>query len=230
MSESHKCTYVVIPAFNEQDVIGATVAPLLEAQYQVVVVDDGSTDGTSAVLNDLPVHRLRHPVNLGQGAAIQTGMEYALQQDAQYIVHFDADGQHAVEDIEMLLGPLRAGQADIVLGSRFLEPEDAKSVPAAKRAALQLARVVNFMLTGVWLTDAHNGFRTMTRRAAEQIALRENGFAHATEILSQIRRKGLRYVECPTHVRYTEYSMAKGQKLSNAFNILFDLVMGRVFR
>jgi glycosyltransferase involved in cell wall biosynthesis len=221
---------VVIPAFNEQDAITATVERLAEISCQVVVVDDGSTDNTWSLLNELPVHRLRHPVNLGQGAALQTGVRYAVRQGAQWIVHFDADGQHRVEDIAVLLAPLRRGEADVALGSRFLRTEDAMNVPTGRRVVLQTARIVNFLFTGLWLSDAHNGFRAMSRQAAELIDLKENGFAHATEILSEIRRHKLRYVECPTHIRYTDYSRAKGQRLTSAFNILCDLVLGKVFR
>jgi glycosyltransferase involved in cell wall biosynthesis len=222
--------FVVIPAFNEQNAIAATIQRLAEVACQIVVVDDGSSDQTWSVLETLPVHRLRHAVNLGQGAALQTGVRYALRQGAAWIVHFDADGQHRVEDIAVLLAPLQRGEADVALGSRFLRPEDASSVPPLRRLVLQTARVVNFLFTGVWLTDAHNGFRAMTRRAAELIDLKETGFAHATEILSEIRRHRLRYVECPTHIRYTDYSRGKGQKLTSAFNILCDLVLGKVFR
>lgn len=222
--------FAVIPAYNEQNAIAESVMPLLQCGYQVVVVDDGSSDDTWQVLQSLPVHRLRHPVNLGQGAALQTGMVYAVRQLADYVFHFDADGQHRMEDIEVLLEPLRSGQADVALGSRFLDPDHTQEVPRAKRVLLRTARLVNFALTGLYLTDAHNGMRAMTRHAAGLIELKENGFAHATEILSQIRHHRLRYVECPTRIRYTEYSQAKGQKISNAFNILFDLVLGRVFR
>jgi glycosyltransferase involved in cell wall biosynthesis len=220
----------VIPAYNEQAALRTTVAPLIAAGFQVVVVDDGSCDGTSLVVDTLPVHGLRHPINLGQGAALQTGVAYAVRRRADFVVHFDADGQHQAEDIEQLLAPLREGQADVALGSRFLRSEDVESVPPLRRLLLRGARVVNFLFTGLWLTDAHNGFRAMTGAAAAKIELKENGFAHATEILSLIRRHGLRYVERPTHIRYTDYSQAKGQKFTSAFNILLDLFLGRVFR
>jgi glycosyltransferase involved in cell wall biosynthesis len=222
--------FVVIPAYNEQSAIAATIERLMEVRCEIVVVDDGSSDDTWGVLQRLPVHCLRHPVNLGQGAALQTGVRYALRQGAQWIVHFDADGQHRVEDIAVLMEPLHLDRADVALGSRFLRDEDALSVPTLRRLTLQAARVVNFIFTGLWLSDAHNGFRAMSRKAAEMIDLKENGFAHATEILSEIRRHRLRYVECPTHIRYTDYSRAKGQKLTSAFNILCDLVLGKVFR
>ena len=114
-----KSTFVIVPAFNEGEII-STLQGLIAAGYSVVVVDDGSTNGMDALVANLPVYFLRHPVNLGQGAALQTGMTFALQNGAEIIVHFDADGQHKVEDIETLLKPLHQGEADVVLGSRFL--------------------------------------------------------------------------------------------------------------
>ena len=202
--------FIVVPSYNEAAVIRSTLHPLVDAGYSVVVVDDGSKDQTWKYLKDLNVHRLRHPFNLGQGAALQSAASYALAEGAKYIVHFDADGQHSVEDIPGLLAPLIAGRVDVALGSRFLRREDWEAVPFTRRLLLKGAVAVNWLLTGLWLTDAHNGARAMTRKAAQKNILRENGFAHATEILQQIRALGLRYVECPTRILYTEYSLHKG--------------------
>lgn len=217
----------MVPAYNEGAVIRTTLQPVIEAGYSVVVVDDGSSDNTWEQLGGLGVHRLRHPLNLGQGAALQTGVSYALKQGAEYIVHYDADGQHSPDDIEGLLAPVKAGEADLALGSRFLRQADWQAVPLGRRILLRGGVIVNGLLTGLWLSDAHNGARAMNRRAAEQIVLKENGFAHASEILQQIKAGGLRYVERPTRIRYTEYSQFKGQKASNALNILMDLVIRR---
>lgn len=222
--------FIVIPAFNEGSVIRATLQPLIELGYSVVVVDDGSKDHTWRNLQNINVQRLRHPFNLGQGAALQSAVSYALSQGAKYIVHFDADGQHSVEDIPGLLAPLLTGRADVALGSRFLRREDWQAVPLTRRLLLKGAVVVNWLLTGLWLTDAHNGARALTRRAAQRIVLRENGFAHATEILQQIRALGLRYVERPTRIHYTEYSLLKGQRFWHAFDVFVDLLIRRVFR
>jgi glycosyltransferase involved in cell wall biosynthesis len=222
--------FVVIPAFNESAMIRATLRPLVELGYPVVVADDGSKDATWKYLNDLKVYRLRHPFNLGQGAALQSAVSYALAEGAKYIVHFDADGQHSLEDIPGLLAPVISGRADVALGSRFLRREDWQAVPFGRRVLLKGAVIVNWLLTGLWLTDAHNGARAMTRKAAQKIALRENGFAHATEILQQIRLLGLRYVERPTRIHYTEYSLRKGQRFWHAFDVFVDLLIKRVFR
>lgn len=222
--------FVVVPAYSEGHVIRSTLQLLIKLNYSVVVVDDGSSDDTWSALTDFPVYALRHPINLGQGAALQTGMTFALQQGAEIVVHFDADGQHRVEDIDVLIEPLRSGEADVVLGSRFLRQADSQAVPPLRRVLLKGAVMVNRLMTGVWLSDAHNGFRALTREAAEKIHLRENRFAHASEIISQIHHLRLHYVERPTTVVYSDYSKAKGQSMWNAFNIVTDLLLRRVFQ
>lgn len=222
--------FIVVPAFNEGSVIRATLRPLVKAGYSVVVVDDGSSDDTWTQLKGQGLHRVPHPFNMGQGAALQTGVSYALAQRAAFIVHFDADGQHSPEDIEGLLAPLMSDESDVVLGSRFLRREDWQAVPLARRILLRGAVIVNGIFTGMWLTDAHNGARAFTRAAAESIYLTENGFAHATEILQLIKSSRLRYVERPTRIRYTEYSQKKGQRAWNAVNIFLDLVIRRLLR
>jgi glycosyltransferase involved in cell wall biosynthesis len=222
--------FVAVAAYNEGRVIRSVLRPLVALGYSVVVVDDGSTDNTWRQLKGIGVHRLRHPFNLGQGAALQTAVSYALEQGAQYIVHFDADGQHSLEDLPGLLAPLLAGRADVALGSRFLRKEDRQAVPPSRRLLLKGAVVVNCLLTGLWLSDAHNGARALSRRAAQLIVLRENGFAHATEILQQIRSLGLRFAERPTRIRYTEYSLMKGQRIWHAFDVFVDLLIRRVLR
>lgn len=222
--------FVVLPAYNEGRVIRSTLQPLIESQYSVVVVDDRSSDDTWSILTTLPVYALQHMINLGQGAALQTGMTFALGKGAEIIVHFDADGQHRAADIDVLVQPLRKGETDVVLGSRFLRKADSEAVPPVRRLLLKGAVIVDWLLTGMWLSDAHNGFRALTREAAEKIHLRENRFSHASEILSQIHRLRLSHVERPTSIIYSDYSKAKGQAMWNAFNIVIDLLLRKVFR
>lgn len=223
-------TFVIVPAYNEARSLAVTLEPLVAAGYTVVAVDDGSTDETWQVLGGLPVVRLRHPINLGQGAALETGMAYARRHRAWMAVHFDGDGQHDYRQIADLTQPIESGEADIVLGSRFLLPEDRARVPSLKRFVLRIGIVVSGVCSGVWLSDTHNGFRALSRRALGAIRLRENGFAHATEILSEIRAHRLRYVERPVTIHYSPYSLEKGQSPLNAFNIVFDLLTRRVLR
>ncbi len=219
---------VIIPCYNEDERLRCTVESVVAAGYSVIVVDDGSEREAWAHVKTLPVHYLRHCINLGQGAALQTGMEYARRLDVAYAVHFDADGQHDVADISRFVAALEQGQADVVIGSRFLRPEDIRQIPFGKRILLRIARIVNGLCTGCWLSDAHNGFRALNRRALERICLTENRMAHATEILSQIKSAGLVLKELPTQVRYTAQSIRKGQKWYNSLNILVELILNKL--
>lgn len=222
-------TYVIIPAFNEATVIRSTVEGVLKAGYEVILVDDCSTDDTNIVLERLNIHLVRHPVNLGQGASLQTGMDYAKTLNADYVIHFDADGQHRVEDIPLLLQPLIAQKADITLGSRFMEESAEFRVPKRRRILLKAAILVNGIFTGVWLSDAHNGLRGLSKKALNKIELSENGMAHATEILSEIHKHQLVVKEVPVKIKYTTYSHSKGQSAWRAFSILSDLIMRKLF-
>jgi polyprenyl-phospho-N-acetylgalactosaminyl synthase len=220
---------VIVPAFNEAGVVFTTARRLLDLGYRVVVVDDGSSDGTVKV-RELPLVYLRHVVNLGQGAALQTGMTYALRAGADIAVHFDADGQHDCAQIADLIAPVLRGDADVVFGSRFLRAGDVGRVPLAKRVVLRGGVLVSWLMTGVRLSDAHNGFRALSRRALERIELKEDGFAHATEILQRVREAKLRWMEAPVTISYTDYSKKKGQRLLGSLGILFELIMERLTR
>jgi glycosyltransferase involved in cell wall biosynthesis len=222
--------FVVVPAFNEASVIGSTLEQLMKLNHAIVTVDDGSTDDTWSVLSHLPVYALRHPFNLGQGAALQTGMTFALQRNAEIIVHFDADGQHQAADMETLIEPIRRNQADLVFGSRFLRNADSLAVPFLRRRVLKAARIVNGFSTGLWLSDAHNGFRALSATAARKIELSENGFAHASEIMNRAHKLKLRIAERPTAISYTDYSRARGQSSWNAVNIMMDLSLRRILK
>ena len=224
-----KEVFVVIPAYNENAIIQPVIQELLPFKYNIAVVDDGSSKSLFHLLNKMPVFFIRHKVNLGQGAALQTGIEFALSKQAKYIVTFDADGQHEASDIEKLLLYLINEKVDIVSGSRFLEGSS-HNMSSGRKILLQIARYVNFIFTGLLLTDAHNGLRAMTREAAQKIKITENGMAHATEILNQINKRKLRYREVPVTIHYTAYSKKKGQPLAGSFRIFFDLLLNKIFK
>jgi len=223
-----RATWVVIAAFNEERRIGAVLDELLTVADNVVVVDDGSADHTTAVVLTRPVWLVTHPVNLGQGAALQTGIEFALSRGAEYVITFDADGQHRPEDLAALIGALQTTPADFALGSRFLGT--AEGIPASRRLLLKLAVLFTRVLSGVTLTDAHNGLRGMTRRGAERIGIRFNRMEHASEIIDQVAASGLSYVEVPVVVRYTADSLAKGQRTSAALGLGVRLLLDKVTR
>lgn len=217
--------WIVIAAYNEGGVIGGVVRPLVAAGYQVVVVDDGSPDATSARARDAGAAVLRHAVNRGQGAALQTGLRYALVHGATIVVTFDADGQHVAEDVPRIVKPIAGGAADIVLGSRFLE--HAGDVPPLRRLLLRLAVIFTGVMSGVRLTDTHNGLRAMSARAAAQIDLHLDRMAHASEIIDQLVRTRLPVTEVPVTVRYTAYSVDKGQRAGNAAGIVWDYLTSK---
>lgn len=221
--------FILIPSYNEGKMVRQTIRSLGE-QYTIVLIDDASTDDTANAVRDLPIYYLRHDINLGQGAALQTGMDFARQMGADIAVHFDADGQHNPADIDRFIDVLKSQKVDVVLGSRFMRQNDLRAIPRLRRLLLRVARILNGLLSSVWLSDAHNGFRVMNRQALTAIQLKENRMAHATEILMQIRRLGLRYVECPTHIIYTEYSQVKGQRWQGAIDILIDVFINKYFR
>jgi glycosyltransferase involved in cell wall biosynthesis len=217
---------VVIPAYNEAARVGEVVREVRRRYPAVVVIDDGSRDATAEVARAAGAVVLQHPINRGQGAALQTGLSFALRHGAAYIVTFDSDGQHDPDDIEALLAPLRRGDWEISLGSRFLGRTE--NMPGARRVLLKLGVVFTRVCSGVRLTDVHNGLRAFTRRAAERIDITLDRMAHASELIDQIRDSGLAYGEVPVTIRYTDYSRAKGQRSRAAFRILWDYFVKRV--
>ena len=217
-------SWLVVPLYNEATVIGQVIEDAKGTFTNIVCVDDGSSDGSAAIARKHGARVIEHPFNLGQGAALQTGMEFVRRQtNARYIVTFDADGQHSVADAAAMVDRARADDLAIIFGSRFLD--DATQVGWSKKLVLKTAAAVTKQRTGLDLTDAHNGLRLLRRDALQQVVLRQDGMAHASEIVSQLACTGLPWAEMPVHIAYTDYSKAKGQSLLNSVNILVDLVM-----
>jgi glycosyltransferase involved in cell wall biosynthesis len=219
---------VVIAAYNEAPCIADVVRELLTEYPNVIVVDDGSCDATAERARSAGACVLTHLINRGQGAALQTGISYALQQGADFIVTFDADGQHDMADLPSLVSPIVRGEAEISLGSRFLTHRE--KMPAMRRLVLWLAVLFMRITTRVRLSDAHNGIRAFSRRAASQLDLKLDRMAHASEIVDQIVASGLSYVEVPVRIRYTDYSLSKGQRSTAALRVAFDYLVGRLIR
>lgn len=208
--------------YNEATVVGDVIKGLLPVFPHVVCIDDGSSDGSQNVAREAGALVVQHPVNLGQGAALQTGIEYALRDPATTeIVTFDADGQHRVEDALAMVARIRSGEAEVVLGSRFLD--DRTQVSKMKRLVLRVAAVQSRWSTGMALTDAHNGLRVFGVGTAARIDLKQNRMAHASELIHQLAEIKPRWVEHPVEIIYTDYSKAKGQSLLNSVNIVADL-------
>jgi len=225
-AEVARGTWVVIPVYNEARAVGAVIRGLREHFPNVVCVDDGSSDGTWDVLRAEAPHALKHLVNRGQGAALQTGTTYALRQGAERIAHFDADGQHRVEDLARMASLVASGTCDIALGDRF--SGDTSGIPAGRRLLLRTAVLFHRVSSGIQLNDVHNGLRVLSRTAAERIELTADRMAHASEIVDLIARSGLRVSQVPVTIRYTDYSKAKGQSWTGGFRIIFHYLVGKV--
>ena len=219
-----KNIWVIVPAHNEQDNIFGVIKSVQELTPNIVVINDASTDRTREIVEALNCYLLDHLVNRGQGAALQTGTDFALSKGAKIIVHFDADGQMLAKDIYRIINPIIDLQAEIVFGSRFMEKRS--KIPWTKKYfILKPAIIFNWFFTGIKLSDAHNGFRAFSAKAAQRIKITQDGMAHATEILDQVRASDLKYNEVPVEIVYNQY----GQRFSSGFKIIRDLIFAKVF-
>ena len=215
--------WIVVPAFNEAAIIGEVITDVRSVFDHVVCVDDGSHDDTAAIALRAGAHVVRHPVNLGQGASIQTGVEYARSQpDAEVFVTFDADGQHRVKDVLRMIDKLTAEDVDIVIGTRFASHGVRSDVPVLKRIVLRTAVFLSPRSQRLHLSDAHNGLRVFNRKVAQALDITMSGMGHASEIIAMIDENHWRVTEEPVEILYTEYSRSKGQPLLNGVNIVFD--------
>jgi glycosyltransferase involved in cell wall biosynthesis len=229
--------WVIIPAYNEKEVIGQTISGVKKYCGNVLVVDDGSRDGTAEKAAEAGSFVLRHIINRGQGAALRTGIKYALREGADIIITYDADGQFEAAEIEKIIAPVVSGEYQITLGSRFIRsfviPElsqaisgiqSKNNIPFTRKITLKAATLFTRIISGLAVSDTHNGFRAISREAAKKINIRQDRMAHSSEIIQEISRLGLKYKEVPVTVKYTDYSRRKGQKIAGALKILFDLI------
>lgn len=217
--------FCVIPAWNEAKNIGEVVSRVKPQVTEVVVVDDGSADNTADIALAAGATVLRHPINRGQGAALRTGTQYALEQKADVIVHFDADGQFVASEIPEAAAPVISSDVEAVFGSRFLDKEH-NLPPLKKRLILPLARLFNLVFLGVKFNDPQNGFRVLSAKAARQLDWQQDKMAHCSEILWLTRLSKIKYREVGVTVRYNEF----GQRMSGGWRIIGDLFLGRFLK
>ncbi len=218
---------VVIPAYNEGTVIAEVVRRVRDEGYpHVLVINDGSTDQTREQAEQAGAIVVSHLVNRGAGAGAQTGIAYARKHQIAYIVQIDADGQHYPEDIRDLSQLMESEEADIVIGSRFMNPN--KDIPVIRVVYNKLSNVFTNWFCTRWYSDTQSGFRMLNRTAIETIDLHIDGFGYCSEMIILGEKQGLKIAEVPIRVAYTAYSMSKGQDLymgiNTAMNILWKLV------
>jgi polyprenyl-phospho-N-acetylgalactosaminyl synthase len=228
-----KLTCIIIPIYNESKVIYKLLENEALKKYTLVLVDDGSSDGLSLEQITVPFYFLQHAKNLGQGAALQTGMELATQLHADVAIHFDGDGQHDPADINALAEPVLIGKVPVAIGSRFLKRRgdtNLSEVPLPRQMILQCARIIQFVFTGIVLTDSQNGLRAISGTVLPRIEITENRMAHAIELIQLFKRQRLAISEIPVNIRYTEYSNLKGQKLLNGLFIVLRLFLNKLLR
>ena len=218
--------FVVIAAYNEAKNIKNVIDRLMVKFPNVVVVDDGSSDGTESLVARSNAFLLRHITNRGQGAALQTGIQFALLKGADIIVTFDADGQHDERDIDALVQPILRGECDATFGSRFLG--HAHNIPLSRRVILKIGILFTWAVSGVRVSDIHNGLRALSRHAASSLHITMDRMAHASEMFDQIIRSGWRYREIPVNIYYSRESLAKGQSSWQALKIASQVLLKKI--
>lgn len=231
MSEQKYRVAVVIAAYNEASAIRHVVESVpksipLAKELTVVVVDDGSVDATSYEAYEAGAVVVRHPINRGQGAALRTGFEWVIQESYDIVVTYDADGQHQPNEINDMVTAVSQKGVDIALGSRFLG--STINMPRSRRFVLKVGVLFTRMLSRVKVTDSHNGFRAINVDALRRMHLVQDRMEHASEIIDQIHKQGLHYVEVPVTIAYTNHSMAKGQVNSAAFKIAGKMIVDKL--
>ena len=225
-----KNSWVIIPAFNEEYAIKKSVEGLKCYFDNIIVVDDCSSDSSGKIAKEAGAFVLRHALNLGQGAALHTGVQYAIKfKQASEIIMFDADGQHRPLDAQNMLDELRANNLDVVLGSRFIEGKP-KTIPKIRLVLLKLAIKFTQWTTKLEVSDTHNGLRVFSAKAYTILSLFEDRMAHASEILKQIKVHKLNFTEFQTEIDYSTYSLSKGQRSIDAINVLVDLFTSRFLK
>lgn len=216
----------VIPAFNEEKSISQTIEQVKDLVDLIVVIDDKSSDNTKKILNSINEQKLKkiyHPINLGQGAALQTGNEYCLKNGFDVIIHFDADGQFLASDINKMIKPIINEGYDLVIGSRFLGIES--NIPSFKKNIIMpMAKIFNILFFGIKTSDPQNGFRAMSKETALRIKIENDRMAHCTEILAKAFKYKLKIKEVPIKVIYHEF----GQKFSGGLKIIKDLILKKI--
>ena len=219
--------FVVIPAYNEAKNIGRVIRGVKKYAKKIIVVDDGSKDGTSQIGLQNGATVYSHIFNRGLGGALGTGIRAALLNGADIIVTLDADGQHNPDEIPKLIKPISSGKADVAIGSRFLERQP---MPFFRRIGIPFANLITFLFFGAWSTDSQSGFRAFSKKAAENLEIFTGGMEASSEIIKEIKSRRLKVKEVPITAIYTPYSLSKGQGFSTGLKTLLKIFILKLSR
>ena len=210
-----------IPAFNEEKNIGSIITNLKKKYDHVLVCDDGSSDSTAVIASEMGAYVVKHSKNLGYGSAIKTIFNEAKKIDCDILVTFDADGQHRIEDIPTVLNPIKNNNADIVIGSRFLEKNN--NIPNYRKIGIKVITQVTNASIKNKLTDSQSGFRAYNKHVLSQINPSEMGMGISTEILIKASSKGIRITEVPVTILY-EGDTSTHDPVSHGTSVLISTI------
>lgn len=221
-----KDVYLVVPAFNEEKTVSQIIEGIADKGYNVILVNDGSSDKTldlakkSKIKYPNQIFVVSHVINRGLGAALKTGMVVALNKGAKYIVTFDADGQHEIEDIPKVCKPLADGEADFVIGARPFE-----DMPISKSFANIIMNALTSIFYGRTVKDSQSGLRAFTAEAADEINIVSRGYGVSSEFIKEITDKNLRLAEVTITTIYTPETQNKGTDAIVGLKILTKMVI-----
>lgn len=221
---------ICIPAFNEEKNIESIIVKAKNYANEVIVYDDGSTDKTSEVSSKSGAHVIRSPRNRGYGRALSSLFSAAISRNASIVITLDSDGQHDPEQIPLLLAPLLNDEADIVIGSRFLNPEGIQNIPLYRNIGIRAITKVTRVACYKNITDSQSGFRAYNLVALSKLKLSENGMAISTEILLKADQHNLRIVEVPVTIRYDVDKGSTHHPIMHGFKVLEHIIQFISFR
>lgn len=210
-----------LPAYNEEKNIASIIIKLKQITETIIVCDDGSTDLTSKIASELGAITTVHQKNMGYGAAIASLFAKAREIGVDALVTFDADGQHRIEDIKTVLEPISKDNADIVIGSRFMQEED--NVPKYRKIGIKTITELTNVTTGSKITDSQSGFRAYNRKVLDSITPSEHGMGVSTEILIKAARNKFRITEVPITILY-EGDTSTHNPVSHGASVVFSTI------
>jgi len=225
IAKTDKDIWIIIPAYNEENIIKDVLEELLSRGFKLVVIDDGSTDNTYNVVqtviqnNPGKGYLYHHPINRGLGATLKTGIEVCLEKNADIVVTFDADGQHNPDDILPVCQPVIDGKADVVIGTR-----DFNDMPSVKKISNQLMNLITWIFYGARVKDSQSGLRAFNKKAAVALDIESREYGISSEIIREINQKELHMDEVPIETIYTDYALAKGTNLKVGLKILVRMI------